>query len=46
MGAELSCAAIGDGRVAGCDRRGVIVSLWKSMGLEGDLGDEVDEDRA
>ena len=47
--ANVSAAgAVGDGggvSAAGF-RRGVISSKRKSMGLERDLGDEVDEDRA
>ena len=47
--ANVSAAgAVGDGggvAAAGC-WRGEIMSKRKSMGLERDLGDEVDEDRA
>jgi hypothetical protein len=45
---SAAAGAVGDGggvAAAGC-WRGEIMSKRKSMGLERDLGDEVDEDRA
>ena len=44
MGVELSCVAIGDGRMA-ASRANVMVASMATCGLR-ELGDEVDEDRA